>query len=106
MVVNLELANQYNHSYCLFLSTATDFNGGCALTGRKAKGNLYAGNGLDVGITEQSLSAGLYDGLAGKEDSECPYDNDVLVAAWEAGKDDGLFQYQRSLKERKHMRFA
>ena len=54
----------------------------------------------------KAYQQGYMTGLAGKSDSECPYDNYVLVAAWEAGKDDGLFQYQRSIKERKQVRFA
>jgi ribosome modulation factor len=54
----------------------------------------------------KSYQQGYMTGLAGKESSECPYDNDVLVAAWEAGKDDGLLQYDKSMKDRQQMRFA
>lgn len=43
---------------------------------------------------------GYMTGLAGKDRSECQFANDVLIAAWEAGWDDGASQYQRSLLER------
>lgn len=54
----------------------------------------------------KAYQQGYMTGLAGKENIECPYDNDVLVAAWEAGQDDGFFQFQRSLRERENVRFA
>lgn len=43
---------------------------------------------------------GYMTGLAGKERSECQFENDVLIAAWEAGWDDGAAQYTRSLEDR------
>ena len=43
---------------------------------------------------------GYMTGLAGKARSECQFENDVLIAAWEAGWDDGAAQYSRSLEER------
>ena len=45
-------------------------------------------------------------GLAGKESDFCPYQNDVLVAAWEAGWDDGFQQCRRAQKNRQEQRFA
>ncbi|WP_411743331.1 ribosome modulation factor [Reinekea sp.] len=43
---------------------------------------------------------GYMTGLAGKGRSECQFENDVLIAAWEAGWDDGAAQYTRSLEDR------
>ncbi|MHA7878769.1 MAG: ribosome modulation factor [Saccharospirillum sp.] len=33
-------------------------------------------------------------GLSGRSNEDCQYQNDVLVAAWEAGWDDGFQQHQ------------
>lgn len=40
-------------------------------------------------------------GLSGQANSNCLYQNDVLVAAWEAGWDDGFQQHQQA--QRKHL---
>lgn len=40
-------------------------------------------------------------GLSGRSNGDCQYQNDVLVAAWEAGWDDGFQQHQ--LAQRKHL---
>ncbi len=64
----------------------------------------------DIQWTLDSLNKayqqGYMNGLAGKESDHCTYKNDVLIAAWEAGWDDGYSQYQRSLKDRRHIRLA
>jgi len=54
----------------------------------------------------KAYQQGYMTGLAGKESDHCPYQNDVLVAAWEAGWDDGFGQYRRALKDRSQIRFA
>ena len=37
----------------------------------------------------KAYQQGYMTGLAGKGEDECHYNNDVMVAAWEAGWDDG-----------------
>ncbi|WP_196158856.1 ribosome modulation factor [Reinekea sp. G2M2-21] len=54
----------------------------------------------------KAYQQGYMTGLAGKESDFCPYQNDVLIAAWEAGWDDGLSQYRRAMKDRAHKRMA
>ena len=54
----------------------------------------------------KAYQQGYMTGLAGKESDFCPYQNDVLVAAWEAGWDDGHHQARRSHKNRPQQRFA
>ena len=54
----------------------------------------------------KAYQQGYMTGLAGKESSFCPYQNDVLVAAWEAGWDDGFHQTRRSSKDRKFKQLA
>lgn len=54
----------------------------------------------------KSYQQGYMTGLAGKESDTCPYQNDVLIAAWEAGWDDGDNQYRRSQKDRSALQFA
>lgn len=54
----------------------------------------------------KSYQQGYMTGLAGKTHEDCPYQNDVLVAAWEAGWDDGDSQYRRAQKDRSALRLA
>ncbi len=54
----------------------------------------------------KSYQQGYMTGLAGKESEHCPYQNDVLIAAWEAGWDDGFSQYRQALKDRTFKRMA
>lgn len=54
----------------------------------------------------KAYQQGYMTGLAGKSNDDCPYNNDVLTAAWEAGWDDGSSQYRKAAKERSHIRFA
>ncbi|WP_320823064.1 ribosome modulation factor [Reinekea sp.] len=54
----------------------------------------------------KAYQQGYMTGLAGQENDRCPYDNEVLVAAWEAGWDDGTGQYGRSLHDRRQARLA
>jgi ribosome modulation factor len=54
----------------------------------------------------KSYQQGYMTGLAGKDSECCPYKNDVLIAAWEAGWDDGACQYRRAQKDRDSVRFA
>lgn len=54
----------------------------------------------------KSYQQGYMTGLAGKPSAECPYQNDVLIAAWEAGWDDGDNQYRRSQQDRSALRLA
>jgi len=51
----------------------------------------------------KAYQQGYMTGLTGRGAEECRYQNDVLVAAWEAGWDDGYQQHQRA---RKKDRFA
>lgn len=48
----------------------------------------------------KAYQQGYMTGLAGLEPDDPPYENDVLVAAWEAGWDDGYFQHRQALKDR------
>lgn len=48
----------------------------------------------------KAYQQGYLNGLAGQPTSKCPYNNDVLIAAWEAGWDDGHSQHQRASKDR------
>ncbi|MEJ2043989.1 MAG: ribosome modulation factor [Reinekea sp.] len=54
----------------------------------------------------KSYQQGYMTGLAGKEEVECPYKNDILIAAWEAGWDDGFTQYQKAMKGRRQVSYA
>ena len=54
----------------------------------------------------KSYQQGYMTGLAGKEGVECPYKNDILIAAWEAGWDDGFTQCKKAMKGRRQVRFA
>ena len=48
----------------------------------------------------KAYQQGYMTGLAGKARNECQFENDVIIAAWEAGWDDGAAQYTRSLEDR------
>lgn len=48
----------------------------------------------------KAYQQGYLHGLAGQTTEQCPYSNDVLIAAWEAGWDDGHHHNQRASKER------
>jgi ribosome modulation factor len=54
----------------------------------------------------KAYQQGYMTGLAGKDSDECPYQNDILIAAWEAGWDDGSQQYSKAMKERRQIRYA
>lgn len=49
----------------------------------------------------KAYQQGYMNGLADKSEEPCPYQNDVLIAAWEAGLDDG---YDQMLKARQSHR--
>lgn len=38
-------------------------------------------------------------GLSGHDGEECRYADDVLIAAWEAGWDDGFYQHTMARKK-------
>ena len=54
----------------------------------------------------KAYQQGYMTGLGGKDIDHCPYQNDVLIAAWEAGWDDGNCQHKRAVSERQSDRFA
>lgn len=54
----------------------------------------------------KAYQQGYMTGLAGKANDECPYQYDILIAAWEAGWDDGIGQFNKAVKERKNIRYA
>lgn len=54
----------------------------------------------------KAYQQGYMTGLAGKSSEECPYSNDVLIAAWEAGWDDGYGQFTRAIRERESKQLA
>ena len=54
----------------------------------------------------KAYQQGYLNGLAGQSTEDCPYTDDVLIAAWEAGWDDGHCQHRRAAKERSHLRYA
>ena len=51
----------------------------------------------------KAYQQGYMNGLAGKDNDQCTYQNDILVAAWEAGWDDGYNQYSVAKKDRQQL---
>lgn len=47
----------------------------------------------EIDTLEKAYRKGYMHGLAGQQKHETPYDADVLIAAWEAGWDDGYEHY-------------
>lgn len=54
----------------------------------------------------KAYQQGYMTGLAGKDTNYCPYKNDVLIAAWEAGWDDGDGQFHKAAKSGHEARLA
>ncbi len=54
----------------------------------------------------KAYQQGYMTGLAGKQSDQCPYQDDILISAWEAGWDDGTLQYEKAMKERREIRLA
>lgn len=54
----------------------------------------------------KAYQQGYMTGLAGKESTECPYQNDVLLTAWEVGWDDGYGQYRHAQRTKNSSRRA
>jgi ribosome modulation factor len=52
----------------------------------------------------KAYQQGYMTGLAGKARTECQFEHEILIAAWEAGWDDGLAQYTRSIKDKARTR--
>jgi len=55
------------------------------------------GNQWNVEALDKAYRQGFMHGLAG-ESRHAPYREEIVIAAWEAGFDDGYEHYQESLK--------